>query len=323
MLATCGVSRAGGRRTRRSAHNLKLAERLESSSLLVILPFLDLTDEQIKYQVSAFLSSAKGQQVKVLFLNNNAITDRGLEWLELPAAVANLNLMGNVGISDLGMCTLASKLRHLSQLNLSGISKLSPTAWGELGRHLVNVRVLELRRCAMQDDCLLALFSQDDGLSQLSQLFLSGNFITDAGVYTLAKRARRLRGLEVLALDMNRLTDLAVTGGVALADLLQQTRLREVNLGRNIRIGDIGANELCRMLQQDAICLRSLRFEGFHLSNDGYKELDRVTLLTRSTEFALLLNLLAKYARIKQNPRAERPCPLPCDLVRHLGRMLM
>ncbi|KAH9252243.1 hypothetical protein BASA81_009845 [Batrachochytrium salamandrivorans] len=322
MLATC-VPRRVGRRTSRNAHNLKLAERLESSSLLVILPFLDLTDEQIKYQVSAFLSSAKGQQIKVLFLNNNSITDKGLQWLYLPPGVTNLNLMGNVGISDLGMCTLASKLCHLSQLNLSGITKLSPMAWGELGKHLVNVRVLELKRCALQDDCLLALFSQDDCLLQLRQLFLSGNFITDAGVHTLAKRGRRLRGLEVLALDTNRLTDLTITGGTALGDLLQQTRLREVNLGRNVRIGDIGANELCRMLQQDAICLRSLKFEGFHLSNDGYKELDRVTLFTRSTEFALVLNLLAKYARMEQNPRAERPSPFPRDLVRHLSRMLL
>lgn len=303
-------------------HNAKLQERLLASTIVLVLSNFDLCDEQIKRQVSAFLSSSQGSKTRVLHLQYNLLTDRALVSLFVPASLQNLNLAYNLSITDFGMCNLAPRLGNLSQLVLNGITNLTVQSWKELAQGLVNIKFLELKRCGLYDDSIQAMFSPDSQMLCLRQLHLSGNYLTDESVQCLSRFGRGFRLLQVLSLDSNRITDASISN-VVLGELLRQSKLQELNLARNIRISDLGALELTRMLKRDGICLRGLKFDGFNLSHDGFKEMDKITMLTKSGAFALVLNLLAKFARLRRGDLLEKPTQFPSDLLRALAGMLI
>ncbi len=181
---------------------------------LAELPLLELSLAGSEVTGSCAHELARIQSLEILDLNRSNFTDDGITPLSKLPALQLLNL-NNTRVTDASADAL-SKLQNLRTLrvawthitsdSLALIAKLNKLHWLDFGNNKINsaqdlellktcktLRKLNLSRCQLKNSDLVSV----SRISQLDDLALDGNEISDAGIKALAT-LKSLKKLSIL-----------------------------------------------------------------------------------------------------------------------------
>ncbi|KAK9809979.1 hypothetical protein WJX72_002913 [[Myrmecia] bisecta] len=207
-----------------SRNNITLAGMEGLGRQLTNLSQLDLRDCQVGPQgcaVLADLLAAKSSNLKELWLSGNPLGAEGA------AALAT-------GLS----CNQRLQILHMAmtQIGNPGIASLASVLADATG-----LNHLDVSECGIGPDGAKALGAELPA-SKLQTLILAGNALADHGADFLGRALAQCRGLAVLDVSSNGITQVGLLALCARASHLQKLRLFDS------RLGDKGASALCMLL---------------------------------------------------------------------------
>jgi patatin-like phospholipase/acyl hydrolase/Ran GTPase-activating protein (RanGAP) involved in mRNA processing and transport len=210
-----------------------------------------------------------------------------------------LSLANSVNFRD-----MEGRLPRLIHLNLSNLSQLPQSVFGQMFGQLTQFKVINLTNCpqlpyadliteapgySLQVYKYVSQLSDDQRIqwqrllrndSTLQQLNLVYNQIGEEGAEALAEALKINSTLQWLVLNSNQIGD-AGTGTLAEALKVNRT-LQQLNLNLN-RIGDAGAKALAAALQVNST-LQQLELHGNEIGEEGAKALAEALKVNRTLQ---------------------------------------
>ena len=278
-----------------------LVKELSSRSLKPVLT-LDLRNDNLSNGVVHIAEILiHSNCFKTLYISCCRIDDQGVKSLasalETNGSLEELNLIGNVAITGIGLMALGESLKRNRGLNTLNISY-----------------------CCIDDQGMKSLASALEMNGSLEELDLRGNYaVTSIGLMALGESLKRNKGLKTLNISYCCIDD---QGMKSLASALETNgSLEELDLSRNVAITGIGHMALGESLKRNR-GLKTLNISFCCIDDQGMKSLASALEMNGSLEELTLsgsravtgIGVMALGESLKRNRGLKRLNISHCDI---------
>ena len=278
-----------------------LVKELSSRSLKPVLT-LDLRNDNLSNGVVHIAEILiHSNCFKTLYISCCRIDDQGVKSLasalETNGSLEELNLIGNVAITGIGLMALGESLKRNRGL-----------------------KTLNISYCCIDDHGMKSLASALEMNGSLEELDLRGNYaVTSIGLMALGESLKRNKGLKTLNISYCCIDD---QGMKSLASALEMNgSLEELDLSRNVAITGIGHMALGESLKRNR-GLKTLNISYCCIDDQGMKSLASSLEMNGSLEKLALsgsravtgIGLIALGESLKRNRGLKRLNISHCDI---------
>lgn len=300
---------------------IKLILLLKNSELVS----LQIEDTPIpENEVLCLAAVIQETKLKGLELVNTSMGDRGATALSSALhhcySLHTLNLSRNQ-LGSIGALAIAQKLysSSISILNL-GSNSIGSEAMCEFTKHLplASLKQLKLSNVDMGDQGFLALCNVLPQCRGLEVLEVSSNGLTQASAQELALVLNQCASLRHVNLALNQLSSLAPFNQV----LANNTVLEVLDVQGNHRIEDESVNDLVKNALVWHVSLSKIELKGTRVTTGTIAKLESKLQRLHDSRSTVLCTLVSALKVNRLGWRAPLARYMPCELLRMLGDML-